>query len=39
VVDEMEGIFSHFDAKTLKKKENTCKILTQFLKETKIIFC
>jgi hypothetical protein len=31
VVDEMEGILSHFDAKTLKKKENTCKILTQLL--------
>jgi len=39
VVDEMEGILSHFDAKTLKKKENTCKILTQLLKETDKVFC
>ena len=39
MVDEMEGILSHFDAKTLKKKENTCKILTQRLKKTNKIFC
>jgi hypothetical protein len=39
VVDEMEGILSHFDAKTLKKNENTCKIVTQLSKETNKIFC
>ena len=35
VVDEMEGILSHFNAKTLKNKQITCDILTQLLKETK----
>jgi hypothetical protein len=39
VVDEMEGILSHFNAKTLKNKEMICNILTQLLKETKKIFC
>ena len=39
VVDEMEGILSHFNAKTLKKKIITSEILIQLLKETKKIFC
>ena len=34
----MEGILSHFNAKTLKNKEITCDILTQLLKETNKIF-
>jgi streptomycin 6-kinase len=39
VVDEMEGILSHFNAKTLKNKQITCDILSQLLKETNKIFC
>ena len=39
VVDEMEGILSHFNAKTLKNKKITCDILSQLLKETNKIFC
>ena len=39
VVDEMEGILSHFNAKTLKTKQITCDILTQVLKETNKIIC
>ena len=39
VVDEMEGILSHFNAKTLKNKQITSDILTQLLKETNKIFC
>ena len=39
VVDSMEGKLSHFNAKTLTKKQITCEILTQLLKETNRIFC
>jgi hypothetical protein len=39
VVDEIERILSHFDAKTLKKNENTCDILTRLLKETNEKIC
>ena len=35
----MEGILSHFNAKTLKNKQITSDILTQLLKETNKIFC
>ena len=39
VVDEMEGILNHFNAKTLKRKEETYDILTRLIQETKKIFC
>ena len=39
VVDEIEGILSHFNAKTLNNKQITSDILTQLLKETNKIFC
>jgi hypothetical protein len=39
VVDEMEGILSHFNAKTLKCKEETYDVLTRLLIESPNIFC
>ena len=39
VVDEMEGNLNHFNAKTLKRKEETYDILTRLIQETKKIFC
>jgi hypothetical protein len=39
VVDEMEGILNHFNAKTLKRKEETYDILTRLIQETNKTFC
>ena len=39
VVDEMEGVLNHFNAKTLKRKEETYDILTRLLTETKKVIC
>ena len=39
VVDEMEGILNYFNAKTLKRKEETYDILTRLIQETKKTFC
>lgn len=39
VIDEMEGILSHFNAKTLSRKEETYYVLTRLLKENNNIFC
>jgi len=39
VVDEMEGILSHFNAKTLQRKEESYDILTKLITETKNVFC
>jgi len=39
VVDEMEGILNHFNAKTLNGKEETYNILRRLISDTKKIFC
>ena len=39
VVDEMEGILSHFNAKTLERKQETYDVLTRLLTESKNVFC
>jgi hypothetical protein len=39
IVDEMEGILSHFNTKTLNNKQIICEVLTQLLKKTNKIFC
>ena len=39
VIDEMEGILNHFNAKTLKRKEETYDILRSLIMDTKKTFC
>jgi len=39
VIDEMEGILNHFNAKTLKGKEETYNILRRLIMDTKTTFC
>ena len=39
VVDEMEGTLSHFNAKTLERKQETYDVLTRPLTESKNLFC
>ena len=39
VVDEMEGVLNHVNAKTLKRKEETFNILTRLITDTKKIIC
>ena len=39
VVDEVEGILSHFNAKTLKCKEETFDVFTRLLTESPKVLC
>ena len=39
VVDEMEGILNHFNAKTLNGKEETYNILRRLIMDNKKTFC
>jgi hypothetical protein len=35
IIDEIEGILSHYNATTLKNKLNTCELLTKLIQNTK----
>ena len=39
IIDEIEGILSHFNATTLKNKLNTCELLTKLIQNTNKCLC